>query len=331
MATVYDVARHAGLSIATVSRVYNGSLYVSAKSKAKVLKSAKALNYVPHVGARSLMSKKTDTIGVVLPDMHGEFFSELIRGIDLGARSKGMHMLVSCSHDSPKEIMTVLNALRGRVDGILIMSSVLDFSTIDKIFPADFPIILINNHKDDSNCAKIGIDNYRGAYQMVKHLYHQGCNKIFVIAGPKNNHDSLQRIQGITRAVDEFQDLSLVDVVHGDFTDDSGYKIAESIVDNIESIDAIFALNDMMAIGCMRFFADKPITIPNDVKLAGFDGIPLSRYCSPSLTTIKVPIFELGQQALQLLLQELAAKDKNATKIEILLLPTLVERQSTRR
>ncbi|MFT4938135.1 MAG: LacI family transcriptional regulator [Paraglaciecola sp.] len=331
MATVYDVARHAGLSIATVSRVYNDSLYVSAKSKAKVLKSAKALNYVPHAGARSLMSKKTDTIGVVLPDMHGEFFSELIRGIDQGARSQGMHMLVSCSHDSSEEITTVLNALRGRVDGLLIMSSVLDFSTIGKIFPADFPIILINNHKVDTNCAKIGIDNYRGAYQMVKHLYNQACKKIFVIAGPKNNNDSVQRLQGITRAVDEFPGLSVVDVAHGDFTDDSGYKIAERIADKIGSIDAIFALNDMMAIGCVRFFADKSITIPNDVKLAGFDGIPLSQYCAPSLTTIKVPIFELGQQALQLLIQELTSKDKNASKLEILLLPTLVVRQSTHR
>ena len=169
--TIKDVARVAEVSVASVSRALNdqpGSM--TAATRKRILAAVKKLRYTPHSAARSLITRRTQTIGALLPDLHGEFFSELIRGIDLAARARGLHLLVSSSHGDASEAAAALRAMQGRVDGLLLMSPHLDASLLRRNLHGDLPMVLMNTALKRARCAVLNIDNYGGAYAMVQHL-----------------------------------------------------------------------------------------------------------------------------------------------------------------
>lgn len=301
--TIKDVAREAKVSVATVSRALNGHDNVTEAVRQSVLRVASEMRYTPHAAARSLSSKRTHTIGVVLPDLHGEFFSELVRGIDQVAREQGRYLLVSSYHGHPEEQGAALRAMRGRVDGLLVMSPSVDASFLAGNLDPKMPVVLISTQVPDSNLVSLRIDNHRGAEAMVEHLVSQGHRRIAFIAGPDNNFDARERLRGYQDAMARLCPGVPTRVLQGDFDEDSGHEAGGAILASSDRPDAVFAANDMMALGCLFAFSQAGLRVPEDIALAGFDDIPLARYVHPSLTTMRVDISQLGARALRCLLE----------------------------
>lgn len=301
--TIKDVAREANVSVATVSRALNGHDNVAEEVRQRVIGVADRLRYSPHHAARSLSSRRTQTIGVVLPDLHGEFFSELMRGIDLVARERGLHLLVSSYHGDPEEQGAALRAMRGRVDGLLVMSPFVgERGFLESSLTPTLPAVLINSGDADGHPV-IRVDSYGGARAMVRHLAESGHRRIAFIAGPDRNFDARERLRGYRDALAETLPGTEPWVLPGDFDEASGHRAGRELLATGARPDAVFAANDMMALGCLFAFSQAGVHVPDDIALAGFDDIPLARYVHPSLTTMRVDIAELGGAALRALLQ----------------------------
>lgn len=297
--TIKDVAKAAGVSVASVSRALNGHASVTPDTRQRIVEVATRLRYMPNSAARSLITQRTQTIGAVLPDLHGEFFSELIRGMDAAARARGLHLLVSSSHGSASEVGEVLRALRGRVDGVLIMSPHADTGMLADNLPAALPTVLMNTRLSGSDYLSLSIDNYGGAHAMVDYLVRCGHRRIAFIAGPPNNFDADERLRGYREALKERLPKHPPNILQGDFSEESGYRVGLGLRELDARPDAIFAANDMMAIGCLFALKELGLDVPADVALAGFDDIPIARFVSPPLTTMRVRIADLGSQALE--------------------------------
>ncbi|WP_372013199.1 LacI family DNA-binding transcriptional regulator [Pseudoxanthomonas sp. 10H] len=325
--TIRDVAREANVSVATVSRALNGHSNVAEPVRRKVLEVANRLRYSPHAAARSLSSRSTQTIGVVLPDLHGEFFSELIRGIDAIARTAGRHLLLSSYHGDPEEQAAALRAMRGRVDGLLVMSPYAERPGFLAENLPPLPVVLISTRQDEPAWPVFEIDNHAGAAAMTRHLLSLGHRHIAFIGGPEHNHDARERLRGFREAVAAQADARGSEFA-GDFDEASGQRAGRAIIDATDRPDAVFAANDMMALGCLYAFAQAGLDVPGDIALAGFDDIPLARFVHPSLTTMRVSIAELGGSALRRLLAQIDASEPAAIEHHVLV-PELVVRQSS--
>ena len=329
-ATLKDVAREAHVSLASVSRALNGTGIVTESIRARVLEVAARLQYVPNVGAQSLMTRRTRMIGMLLPHLHGEFFSELLRGIDIAARARGLNLLVSTSHNCETEAVDALRAMLGRVDGVLVMSRHIDGRALRERLPESLPVVLMSTADSDHTYSSVYVDNYSGAYTMMSHLIECGHRNIAHIAGPESNVDAQERLRGYQEALVAQLPDSSADVLQGDFTEESGYKAAREILARKERPDAIFAGNDMMAIGCLSAFTEAGLRVPNDIALAGFDDVPTARFVVPSLTTVRVKIADLGAAALERLAAAIEQPGEVRTLIERV--PTeLIVRASSRR
>ncbi|HEX2831463.1 MAG TPA: LacI family DNA-binding transcriptional regulator [Thermoanaerobaculia bacterium] len=295
--TIRDVAAKAGVSVATVSRVFNRKGPIREDTKQRVMEVAGELQYVPHAGARSLSTRSTRTIGVVLPDLHGEFFSEVIRGIDLAARAEGYHLLLSGSHADRDEMRAVVQAVRGLVDGLIVMSPDLEPSALVADLPAGVPVVMLNARVGGH--PSVTIDNSGGARDVVRHLHTLGHQRIAFIGGPQHNADAEQRRRGYRSAMKELRLESLE--LDGHFTEESGFDAGRAVASMNKRPSAVFAANDAMAIGALSAFRESELSIPDDVALVGFDDIPIARFLTPPLTTVKVPIAELGRKGFELL------------------------------
>jgi LacI family transcriptional regulator len=323
-ANIRDVAARAGVSVATVSRVFNSAQVVRDQTARRVREAAHLLRYVPHVAARSLSTRQTGTIGVLLPDLHGEFFSEVIRGIDAAARRHGYHLLLSGSHSDWDEMAAVLAATRGRVDGLIVMSPDLETGALHAHLPVGLPAVLLNCPAAAG--PSITIENRRGSSSVVRHLVRLGHRRIAFIRGPEKNADALERLQGyrstLTSLVGAEEYLELA----GDFTENGGFAGARRALEFKARPSAIFAANDAMAIGALCAFREAGVNVPADMAVVGFDDIPAARYIAPPLTTVAVDIEALGGRALELLLEALH-HEKQADRRETI--PTrLVVRES---
>ena len=253
---------------------------------------------MPHQAARSLITRRTGTIGVLLPDMYGEYFSELIGGIDRAARLRGLHLLVSSSHGDADEATLALRSMHGRVDGVLIMSPYVDAQLLDRALPPTLPAVLMNTPAEADRAPAFLTDNLGGARAMVEHLISLGYQRIAHITGPEDNYESGERLLGFRAALGREQAACSL-VLHGNFTEESGYLAGQQIVTATPRPDAVFAGNDMMAIGCLFALTEAGLRVPQDVALAGFDDIPIARYVTPPLTTVRAQTTELGRQALE--------------------------------
>ncbi|MGE5926691.1 MAG: LacI family DNA-binding transcriptional regulator [Gemmatimonadota bacterium] len=303
MITIKDVAREAGVSVATVSRVYSGRDPVSEHTRIRVCAVGARLGYAPHGAAQSLITNRTSTIGVLLPDLHGEFFSEVIRGIDQTARREGYHLLLSSAHQDPAAMEAALRAMRGRVDGMIIMSPDLAARSQLASLPFRFPIVLLNSADAGRHAGTITIANFDGAYAMVRHLVSLGHRRIAMLCGTTGNLDAAERRRGFRAAledagIDRCTELEL----DGDFDEHSGFAAAERMLALDPLPSAVFAANDSMAIGALFAFRRAGLRVPDDIALAGFDDIPTARYMDPPLTSVHVDISALGERATRRLL-----------------------------
>ena len=297
-ATIKDVAERAGVSVATVSRVLNRLDVVSEDTRKRVTDAAEKLRYIPHGGARSLSMRRTQCVGAVLPDLYGEFFSELIRGIDRAARQRALHLLLTCSHDDAEELAAALRAMQGRADGVLVMSPHLDAEVLEGSLPRGMPVVLMNSAQRVPHPAFV-VDNRGGAAAMIGHLAALGHKRIAMIAGPEGNHDADERLRGYVETLAGLSPAKKPQILRGDFTEESGHRAGREIAAMARRPDAVFAANDTMAMGCFFALSEAGMRVPEDVALAGFDDIPMARYLTPPLTTVRVRIAELGEAAFE--------------------------------
>ena len=314
-ATIRDVARAAGVSVATVSRALNGADNVLPQTKQRIVEVARELSYMPSSAARSLITRRTDTIGALLPDLHGEFFSELIHGIDQAARARGLHLLVSISHGDADEAAAAMRAMNGRVDGLLMMSPHVDADFLRNNLPDKLPAVLLNTGIDLTGQVRFAVDNFGGARTLTRHLAAAGRKRIAFVGGPQGNDEAQERLRGYRAGL---RAGARAVVIEGNFTEESGWAAGRRIAQMKPRPDAVFAANDMMAIGCLAALGEAGLRVPEDIALGGFDDIPIARYVAPALTTIRVPIAALGAAALDALAKAVKQPETVAPYITVL-------------
>ncbi len=328
MVTIREVAKAAGVSVATASRALNGLSNVTPATRERIEQTASRLDYIPHSGARNLTRQRTDTIGVILPDLFGEFFSEIIRGIDKVVHGAGKNLLLGNMHGSPEETILAIRAMRGRVDGLLVMPPNSSAETIAGAGSVNIPTVLLNARAKDGGTPFVTVDNYSGARLVTEHLIDRGARRIVHIAGPADNRDAFDRCRGFADVVAERLGESDPAIIGGNFREDAGSEAARELLARDMPYDAVFAGNDMMAVELIYELRQAGIAVGRDILVAGFDDIPLARYVSPQLTTVHSDITRLGMAGAQMVLRIIAGEDLGA-EASLVIPPTLAIRGST--
>lgn len=323
VATIRDVAREAGVSIATVSRVFNQASLVRQDTCEHVRGVASRLDYWPNSAARSLITNRTSAVGVLLPDLHGEFFSEVIRGIDLAARREKYQVLVSSSHASAETLVAAVRALRGRIDGLIVMAPDADATEAIQDFSTRFPVVLLNPGPVSLECASLSIANFEGAHAAVTHLAGLGHRRIALLRGPAGNADAGERRRGWKQALHEAGLAAAPELeIAGDFSESAGFAAMERLLGLEPRPTAVFAANDCMAVGLLAAAREAGLRVPDDLAVCGFDDIAIARYLTPALTTVDVDACELGERALLRLLP--FARARRPAEVRHETLPTRV-------
>jgi LacI family transcriptional regulator len=320
-ATIRDVARRAQMSVATVSRALNGFENVSEQARERIAAAVAELGYVPHAGARSLSLARNNAIGVVLPDLHGEFFSEIVRGMDREASRRGYLLLLSTLHAGGEQATNAMRAMRGRVDGLIVMAPHLGADELSAALPKGLPSILINTRAGAGQHPSIHLDNAAGVRAVVDHLASLGRKRLAHIAGPADNIDAQEREAAFREAVAAHGLEGRI--VGGDFEMESGEAAIRRLLAEAIEFDAVFAANDNMAIGTLEALRAAGKRVPEAVAVVGFDDIPLARHMG--ITTVRVRIAELGERALQRLVDGFS-KDQGGDELHA---PELVIRSTT--
>ena len=311
MVTIRDVAQAAGVSIATASRAINNSPLVTGETRARVREVAARLCYSPHGAARSLITSRTHTIGILLPDLYGEFFSELIRGIDQTAQREGFHCLLASARHTGPLLEAGLRSMRGRVDGLILMSPEFTGELSRRTLPEGFPLVLVHCPPSEQHFDSLLVANDEGAHAMIRHLAGLGHRRIAIIRGAEGNFDAAERLRGYREALAECGLPNPAELeVAGDFSEESGANAVGILLalPPAERPTAIFAANDCMAIGALSALRAAGLRVPEDVALGGFDDIPMARYMTPALTSVHVDISALGACAAARLLDLLQGR-----------------------
>jgi len=297
--TIADVARHAEVSIATVSRVLNGTTPVQPAKADRVRLAMDELQFVPRHAARVLASRRTNTIGLVMSEISGAFFPPLLKGIEAGAHEAGYDLLI---HSTKKEGPSHRPLGEHNTDGLLIFTDSLDHRELRRLHNMNFPIVLLHQTPPDSlNIPVIAIENKDGAVMLVNHLIEMHSRRrIVFLRGPEGHEDSVWRERGYREALESHSlkfDPNLI--ASGGFDEEEAFiTIQQMLLGGIE-FDAIFAGDDDSAIGAMRALKMAGRSIPGDVAVVGFDDVPFARYLSPALTTVRAPIEEIGREAVR--------------------------------
>ena len=295
--TIADVARQAGVSIATVSRVLNGTVPVQAQKAERVRDAMEKLSFVPRHAARVLASKRTNTIGLLLPEISGAFFQPMLKGIDEGAREAGYDLLIHSTKTSRRHPLGEHNT-----DGIIVFTDSLEDRELQRLSRINFPTVLLHQTPPtDYHIPVITIENKDGAAMLVSHLIEaHGRRRIVYLQGPEGHEDSGWRERGYLEALETHGlpfDPTLI--LNGGFDEDVAFiTMQQMLLDGLD-FDAVFAGDDDAAIGAMRALRNVGRLIPQDVAVVGFDDVPFARYLSPALTTVRAPIEEVGREAVR--------------------------------
>ena len=310
--TIADVALKAQVSIATVSRVLNGTTPVELEKANRVRLAMEELQFVPRHAARVLASKRTNTIGLVLSDITGAFFPPMLKGIEAAAYEAGYDLLI---HSTQKEGPSRRPLGEHNTDGMLIFTDSLDHRELHRLYNINFPIVLLHQTPPDLlNIPAIAIENKDGAAMLVDHLIDRhGRRRIVFLQGPAGHEDSLWRERGFREALEAHNIDFLPELVaSGGFDEDEAFgTVQQMLLDGIE-FDAIFAGDDDSAIGAMRALKMAGRLIPEDVAVVGFDDVPFARYLSPALTTVRAPIEAIGREAVRQLVRLMSGQPAEA-------------------
>lgn len=316
--TIKEVAKKAGVSISTVSRILNNSAFVDEEKTKIVLQTAKDLRYKPNQIARKLINSKTNSIGVILPGLYGEYYSELIKGMDNVASRNNYDFLISNVSRVNSSIEKNIRAMIGLVDGFIVMSPGITDEEMEEHIPQEIPAIFFNSFEERTNFDSINVDNYNGAKAIVNHLIEHGHKKIAIIKGTEKSFDAVQRLGGYRSALIENNLSDYFFEVEGSFSISSGYEAISKILNHKEKPTAIFASNDAMAVGAISALKEFHIDVPKDIAVVGFDDIPMAQYSNPRLTTVKTDLQVIGANLMENVLDAVINGDLHTKEQKVL-------------
>jgi LacI family transcriptional regulator len=336
MVTMKDIAEKAGVSAATVSRILSNkstSIPISARTRDKVLAIAKDIGYRPNVFAQSLRTRKSFLVGVVLWDLTDPFFGEILRGIEQVVDQSGYTLLLTTAEArKDRERMCLEKLSTFRTDGILIVGGPKSYSNgdLERFAPDRRTVVLVDTRSEGMEVSSITVDNVEGGYIGAKYLIGLGRRNITYIASKSKTFDMEDRLRGVQRAIDESGVRDRFRIVDAGPGEQEGYGITKRILTDTEPPVAIFAVNDVTALGALRACTDRGLRIPEEAAVLGFDDLSMAQYLSPRLSTIHQPRLQMGREgALKLLeLVERAERGDPPVHVSRVFPPRLVLRES---
>lgn len=328
--TIKDIAKLADVSTATVSKIINGKASdISKATIEKVNRIIEEQNYTPNSLARSMITKKTRTIGLVIPDIRNPFFTDLARGAEDIANKSG-YSIFFCNTDDDlnKEVNYINNLIEKQVDGIALAGAAVRNKKLEEKMHIKIPMLSLDRNVYFKGIkGKIEVDNFSGAYEAVKHLIELGHEKIMFLSGQLDIKPSLDRLKGYKKALaDHHLDYDEELVVMGNYSRDFGYNFIHGSF-STGSITSIFCGNDLIAVGAIQALKEKGVSIPQEISVVGFDDIYLSSLVTPSLTTVRQPSYDMGYSSVETLINLIEHKKMTNHKVKIK--PQLIVREST--
>lgn len=326
--TIYDVAREANVSIATVSKVINNTGRIGEKTKRKVEEVMKRLDYQPNMMASALMGKQTKTIGLLIPDLANPFFSELARSIEDRAHEFGYNLVICSTDYLPEKENKYLNLLkRKNVDGFILASGFENLEKVEEMVKEKVPVAIVARDFPMFSINTVALDDFMGGYLAASHLIKLGHQKIAVIA--RDVWSNRERLRGFKQALEEknIEFMSNFEYIDGPSHVEPGKKMALKYLTVDDVPTAIFACNDLLAIGAIQAVKELGKSVPDDVSIMGFDNTLIATIVEPPLTTIAQPIQNMGKEVLDLIISMINGEKKEVMRLT--LLPSLVERNST--
>lgn len=330
MATIKEVADYAKVSVATVSRVINKTGYVSLDLQERVMGAMEVLHYRPSALARGLRRQETQTVGVLIPQLDQPFFSALAYAIEQTLFNSDYRALICSAEENPsKELAYVEMLLRQRVDGVIVVPTSHSSESVQRLLEQQIPVVLVDRDIPNIEINRVLSNNEQGGYEGAKHLLELGHTRIGVISAPAYSVPMNQRVKGARRAMEtygiEYDPTLFISGEHHQF--ETGYEVARTLLSREPRPTAIFSLTDVMAMGVLRAAVEASLWLPDDLSVMGFDGIPLSAYSVPALSTVAQPTYQMGETAASLMLRQV--RDIDAPIETIVLENTLIVRNST--
>jgi LacI family transcriptional regulator len=317
--TIKEVAAAAGVSFGTVSRVINNDIHVKPETRETVLQAMQQLGFVANRQARSLAGGKSSTIGVLVPDLGTGYIGEIIRGIDAELSLADLDLVLYTTHRiASKEASYVANLAKGMVDGLLLVlpRGLADF--IGTLTQRNFPFVLIDHQGTGKDCPSVGATNWQGGYNATEYLIKLKHHRIGFITGWKDLGCAVDRLEGYRSALRTYHIPTAPELIYeGTFSQSDGYAGASALLALPNPPTAIFASNDVMAMGVMDAVRTRGLRVPDDISIIGFDDIPQASLVRPALTTINQPLEMMGRVATQMLLDLLLDPEKKVTRIEL--------------
>lgn len=332
--TIKDIAKKLNVSTSTVSRALRDHPDINAETKELIVKTAQELDYQPNTFAQNLKRQRSNTIGVIVPQVKHVFFAEIMSGITDVAYNAGYNVIISQSNENQeREIINTNAMIAQRVAGLLVSlsSTTRQFDHLLALERQGIPLVCFDRVCEELPVSKVIVDDYNGAFQAVKHLVDKGYKKIAHLAGPTSLSIGLQRFLGYKDALQKssipFQDAL---VVFGGLNEEDGHQSFETLVTQLgEFPDAIFAVTDPVALGAFMKIKERGLSIPQDIALVGFSDNPVVSLIEPPLTTVQQPAYKIGETATRLLLQQIEKSDRKLKNKTIVLPTNLIIRNST--
>jgi LacI family transcriptional regulator len=331
--TIYDIARETGVSSATVSRSLKDHPSISEKVKKKIKDKAEAMGYRSNTFASNLRTKRTFTLGVIVPRLDSNFMSTALAGIEKVANDCGYNLIISQSFESAKkEIANTITMYNSRVDGLIVSlaSDTTDMNHFTRYLDKKIPVLFFDRVCDSLECINVVIDNYKMGYEVTKHLIEQGCKSIMHITGNRSRNVYLDRFKGYKSALEEFNlhfDPELI--VETSLSIDDGISVALEILKMEKRPDGIFIANDACASGCMTTLKANGISVPNEIAIAGFNNDPISQLVEPKLTTVNYPGKEMGEMVAKFMINHLNGSSNLSITNRVILRAELLIRESS--
>ncbi len=317
--TIFDIAREAGVSYSTVSRVLNGFEFVKESTRERVTEAAKRLGYVANLQARSLAGGNSRIIGVLVPTLSNGYIGDIISGIDDELARVDYDLMMYTTHRQRGKESTYVNTLtNGPTDGLLLIVPLMPTEYLTALQQRNYPHVLVDQADPTGKSSVIDSTNWQGAYDGTRYLIELGHRRIGFITGLMDLHSAVDRLEGYKSALaDHNTPFEKELVVEGDYLQSGGYNAAHKLLNQPPAPTAIFASNDLEAIGAMEAIRERGLQIPDDISVIGFDDIPQASIVYPKLTTVRQPLDQMGRLAARLLLEQIENPDRPPRRITL--------------
>jgi LacI family transcriptional regulator len=331
MATIYEVSKLAGVSLATVSRVVNKNNSVSDKTRLKVLKAMEQLRYKPNLVAKSLASSRSDCVGVLVSEIYGSFYGGIMSGVESVLRKADKHIVVTAGHNEEQREKDDIEFLISRnCDALILHVEALSDEYLINLCQGKTPVVILNRHIPEVAEYCISLDNELGGYLATKYILEQGHTNIAYISGPKRKVDALERLAGHKRALNSYGvNFDPESVYEGNYLQVGGSAGINYFLENDIHFTAVVCANDEMATGAIATARENGLDIPRDVSIFGFDNVTFASYTYPTLSTINYPISDMGKMAAKAVLKRVYKQEDMV--LQNIFEPEIVERNSVRK